>query len=889
MCNRPKAERTFCTSNQECALGGAESPAMCALVGDFSLGTSYGSIPCNLCPSSQPICLVADSSAASTTPVGTCTCMQQQQPLQACSSRDLAMRVVPDASQMCAVTLHTGSSSRSVSAQYDWNFLAAAPCVLISMANAYCYQVSGYGTLVVGHGVVKTSASLFGGGARRLLGIPENRQDSQLQALVRNLTSFGPSGWDHVAEPCATLARELEAGYAALSQAERANATRRSVALGVIDMLTVRECVRWRMVVRDAFDSLNLTSVKDHDDDCCSHMFLSATDFVRVVTAHKGVAAELVMRWREVTHALAMATPLVAEIRRAWDALRQHAALAYLDTAWARLSSSNNNDTFAKSFLTANATEVKWMLKLMREQQRHQRELFDMFAHEALGSRPAERRTNSGGARIIDKEAAAASSANDKNETIRMVFFKQHASRSLLAAYDDEDSTKSVINAYTSLVASTKGFSNVAVASMSNMRKSSENPIVTDTWLEGPFGWPPRYDYYTQDGWKVDMDKCVAAELGLRASLDVFRVVKAYYEVDFASKVREPPWSFASNAPTLFSAAPAPTPSPSTSGRSNTTIWMVINGQVPLSGAGSVLVDAVLDAVRSVVPSGPEAAAGFFTLRRGNGVDPDALTIGNLVHDTLVCDFDSVMFCGRVSPASGGGTTRTRRNILVCFFVSVALWLVVAFVLSLLPIGGNTLMILVIVSMLTLVPGTTIQLAYGIAPTCLPMVPTCIVQDIIYVAKQTLPMRIEWPRALQREPGCMQDVEWYARLSASSTSSGCQIGCDQDPFGFAGWEESLAWIGCLVDPQGCAAMQLSLAPRLGQASARFQSIATGTDLDMWHAHQFCFVATLGQSMPWFVLAGIVVVIAGYLLTVPFALLSGIVQVFVQLVSYTNVE
>jgi hypothetical protein len=56
-----------------------------------------------------------------------------------CSRMDLRQRVVPDASQLCAVSLHAGASSRTVSAQYDWDYLAAAPCILISMGNAYCY------------------------------------------------------------------------------------------------------------------------------------------------------------------------------------------------------------------------------------------------------------------------------------------------------------------------------------------------------------------------------------------------------------------------------------------------------------------------------------------------------------------------------------------------------------------------------------------------------------------------------------------------------------------------------------------------------------------------------------------------------------------------------
>ena len=89
MMYRPKAERTYCTTNQECQLGG-DAVASCALVGDFSLGISYGSVQCNLCPSLQLICLVTDSSGGSSGTVGVCTCLQQQTPLQSCARSDLS-------------------------------------------------------------------------------------------------------------------------------------------------------------------------------------------------------------------------------------------------------------------------------------------------------------------------------------------------------------------------------------------------------------------------------------------------------------------------------------------------------------------------------------------------------------------------------------------------------------------------------------------------------------------------------------------------------------------------------------------------------------------------------------------------------------------------------
>jgi hypothetical protein len=74
---------------------------------------------------------------------------------------------------MCAVSLHSGVLSRSVSVLYDWNFLAMCPCILIRASNTYCYEVSGYGMLVVGHGLVRKPSSLFLGdsGRRSLLSL----------------------------------------------------------------------------------------------------------------------------------------------------------------------------------------------------------------------------------------------------------------------------------------------------------------------------------------------------------------------------------------------------------------------------------------------------------------------------------------------------------------------------------------------------------------------------------------------------------------------------------------------------------------------------------------------------------------------------------------------
>jgi hypothetical protein len=213
---------------------------------------------------------VTDSSSAST--VGVCTCLQQRTPLQSCPAVDMGLRVVPDAGQMCAVALHTGASSRSVSAMYDWNYLATTPCILISMSNAYCYAVGGYGNLVVGHGVVKTAFNILSSG-RRLL---SDDEDENKDLVLEGILEF--RSWNHTSEPCNLLVSAYADGYK--------NST--MMRMGVVDMHVLQRCIHWRRVGRGIMGSvLRLGNATNDSSDCCSHAFMSAEDFVSVVSRNK--------------------------------------------------------------------------------------------------------------------------------------------------------------------------------------------------------------------------------------------------------------------------------------------------------------------------------------------------------------------------------------------------------------------------------------------------------------------------------------------------------------------------------------------------------------------------------------------------------------------------
>ena len=107
----------------------------------------------------------------------------------------------------------------------------------------------------------------------------------------------------------------------------------------------------------------------------------------------------------------------------------------------------------------------------------------------------------------------------------------------------------------------------------------------------------------------------------------------------------------------------------------------------------------------------------------------DAFTLGNSAHDFTRCSFDSVMFCGR---ESGESSMRVRRNIVVCWVMLIVGWAMVVWFVSTLPgvCGGINTVALVFASMVALVLVTALQLAYGMAFTYFPMLPTCLIQRL---------------------------------------------------------------------------------------------------------------------------------------------------------------
>jgi hypothetical protein len=289
------------------------------------------------------------------------------------------------------------------------------------------------------------------------------------------------------------------------------------------------------------------------------------------------------------------------------------------------------------------------------------------------------------------------------------------------------------------------------------------------------------------------------------------------------------------------------------------------------------------------------AFAYFFTMDTRK-VPRDAWTMGNLVRNSMVCDFEAVTFCRRKDG--------TKKNLIVSFILAYVIYIVSSWIL-------DTTMITKVISpmwknimLLILVPWIGFQMAYGVGPTCFPLVPTCILQDAVLYVQSMMPVKIVWPNSVQKFDGC---INLLASQNASLNETimerkDCLVPCRGAPFFFRSWESSVSWLasslfpGVWRDPSvfpwpySLLAMPVDLQEALHNHSRVIRESYNVTDaaaMDMWHGHQFCFFMTLGQSLPYLILALVIVIAAMQLVKLPFALIAAAVQFVWQAIAFTH--
>lgn len=795
-CNRPKLERSYCTSNMECRLQG-DAESMCALVGDFSTGESFGTLACSQCMTSQPVCLVSGKDSSK----GICSCMLQSTPVQSCSMQDVSQRVTPDASQMCSISLDFRRISQSTTISMDWNSLAVGPCILISQANSYCYNVPGYGYLVVGLGVIQTS------GGRRLLSTAADDfyKTGNLQQLVKIM-----GAWQHTSSPCNKLAASVQD------------------LKSITDQETLRKCIQWRFIGQTVLQKLNITWEADDT------YLLSVSDFVRVISSGRNgtlLFSELAFKWPHLLLTVAKESGMQDLWTNFWKAAsRSTVTRAWAQTLMSRLHHSSSSQN-ATTLYYNNISKIRNHDEIMHMAGFMQAEAFGFVENFAS---------------LLDETEAGNSTGNVTTNMTR-----GSSRRHLLQSNDN------FVRAYSAWVAATKGYSNIQIG----------QSRLTDSWLQGPLLWPPRFDHLADSG-----KDCQAADEAVAAALQVADILRRYYtSEEYLGSMTTPPWDLQSNSPSVYMSPTAkdkafaqstPRPQDDRKDLPAATFYYVIDGWV-----GPTLGKSFLDNVTL-------AAASFFNLDAG--VAPgDSFTAGTILKNSLVCDFEAVTFCRKESMPS-------RKNLVVSFMISYGIYLGISFLLDATMITGIIGPVWRIFGLAIFVPWMAFQMAYGVGPACFPMVPTCLLQDVMLFVQQLFPERITWPDSLQLHPGC----------ASSGGQQPCLRSCRSDPFYFTSWESSISWATCNWFVKDCDKL-VPMFPdvvrswtQLPQAFMNHSHIASE---DLWHGHQFCFFMTLGQLLPYIFLAIGILYALVQIVMLPVIVFSAGMQFAWQAIAYTHID
>jgi len=194
--------------------------------------------------------------------------------------------------------------------------------------------------------------------------------------------------------------------------------------------------------------------------------------------------------------------------------------------------------------------------------------------------------------------------------------------------------------------------------------------------------------------------------------------------------------------------------------------------------------------------------------------------VGSLVR----CNFTRVQTCAE------------RRPLLVSVIQSVVL-------IALLIVIGRTLQLpYVEVVLVLLATPIFLYVAYGYSPSCSPLVPSCLMRDLVGIAEALLPPSIQWPDALTTMPGC--------------ASVACMRSCTADPVvGFADYSDHLAWALCeLGTPRW--AIDAALTSMAADSPVRMSILRKCVLPDLASAQRICFAVTVVNSLPLLILAAL---------------------------------
>lgn len=328
-----------------------------------------------------------------------------------------------------------------------------------------------------------------------------------------------------------------------------------------------------------------------------------------------------------------------------------------------------------------------------------------------------------------------------------------------------------------------------------------------ETWLAGPFTWPP--PFYTRLN-----SQCNLATAILQIAHDLISVLGTYYYGSFAA-APSPPRGIWENLPNLTCST----------------------NMKPVPADGSITA-SIYHSIWSLLGINPGYVREFFS----KGPSTNVFTVTTSM---LKCDFQAVTYC-----------SKHRKDLLASAVLIVLLYLVLFYCANAVGISFVVPVIILAVGFVPLL----LWYSYGMAFTCVPMLPTCLLDDVVYTLNILFPFQMSFPEELQTSPDCLGDA----------SQDSCLRKCSEPPVSFEEWRDTLAFGLCYTSQSLC----ISLADLIGDKDALGQKLYSSAGVLM-HAKDsrvnallFCFSVTFVQLIPVMLLLAVGVTVAAYFLYLP---------------------
>jgi hypothetical protein len=342
---------------------------------------------------------------------------------------------------------------------------------------------------------------------------------------------------------------------------------------------------------------------------------------------------------------------------------------------------------------------------------------------------------------------------------------------------------------------------------------------VYGAWSTATFSWPPRYNY--------SLAACPFALSALDLGLQVALVNKLYFEnfdrpaqsVDRSLRGNMPNWGW------LASVAPSPNPRKAASSWASAAFhWMLDLGGVR-----------------------PEQLVSIFTSNQ-------KWSLTWIMVSLTQCDLASTLTCSRHD-----------KDLLMSTVVFAILFLIIHVVAG--ALGAGFVSTLFLLSY----PWFILWYVFGMAPTCAPLLPTCLLSDVIATVEMLVPRQILFPQRLL----CDQNQT-------------CLRSCTE--LDFTDWADPLAFAICDTDaglcsylrdmaPTGIQPLDSLILKPVQLAMGRFQLVLRGGE-DL-AAYRLCTWVSFVTVVPVLALLGSFLLVLGVLIVAAMDLLPPLVAFFCQ--------